>query len=42
MRELAAIGLVCSKTIEGVVDVLAGSRTRTPYDYPESYGYDGH
>jgi len=32
VRELAAIVLVCSKAIEGVVDVLAGRQTsRYPY-----------
>jgi hypothetical protein len=31
VRELAAIVLVCSKAVEGVVDVLAGQRHTSPY-----------
>lgn len=40
VRELAAIVLVCSKAIEGVVDVLAGSRTPSPYGYREQYDFN--
>ena len=36
VRELAAIVLVCSKAIEGVVDVLAGQR------HSSSYGHGGY
>ena len=39
VRELADIVLVCSKAIEGVVDVLSGSRNRGPL-YRDAYGYD--
>lgn len=40
VRELAAIVLVCSKAIEGVVDVLAGPRASSPYVYREQYDFD--
>ena len=33
VRELAAIVLVCSKAIEGVVDVLAGQRHTNSYSH---------
>ncbi len=36
VRELAAIVLVCSKAIEGVVDVLAGSRSLQPLRLPRA------
>ena len=41
VRELADIVLVCSKAIEGVVDVLAGTRNRGSL-YRDSYGYDAY
>ncbi|MFW5471627.1 hypothetical protein ACOCJ4_16455 [Knoellia sp. CPCC 206435] len=40
VRELAAIVLVCSKAIEGVVEVLAGSKSAAAYPYRDSYPYD--
>ena len=40
VRELAAIVLVCSKAIEGVVDVLAGGpRQATQYGYADTFEY---
>ncbi|HQZ84771.1 MAG TPA: hypothetical protein PLB21_03975 [Actinomycetota bacterium] len=39
VRELAAIVLVCSKAIEGVVDVLAGRQTSW-YPYREDLDLD--
>ena len=41
VRELADIVLVCSKAIEGVVDVLAGTRGRGSV-YRDAYGYDDY
>ena len=41
VRELADIVLVCSKAIEGVVDVLAGTRGRSPI-YRDTYNYDDY
>lgn len=47
VRELAAIVVVCTKAVEGVVDVLAGSQRvqtapSTAWDYRSPYerGYD--
>ena len=40
VRELAAIVLVCSKAIEGVVDVLAGSGGSHPRPYRDPYEFD--
>ena len=39
VRELAAIVLVCSKAIEGVVDVLAGRQT-SRYSYRDDMDLD--
>lgn len=39
MRELAAIVLVCSKAIEGVVDVLSG-RQSSRYPYRDDMEFD--
>jgi hypothetical protein len=51
VRELAAIVVVCTKAVEGVVDVLAGTQRiqsapssswgyRSPYDRGYDYGED--
>jgi hypothetical protein len=40
VRELAAIVLVCSKAIEGIVDVLAGQRRVDSHRYPGVYRDD--
>ena len=48
VRELAAVGLVCLKAVEGVVDMLAGHQ-RSPaspagsaWGYRGSNGFDGY
>jgi hypothetical protein len=45
VRELAAVVLVCTKAVEGVVDVLTHQRVQTApaasgWDYRGSYEYD--
>jgi len=46
VRELAAVVLVCTKAVEGVVDVLAGQHrvqaapAASSWGYRKSYGFD--